>query len=165
MWSRIRKVLVLAVMALIVCTSGCNPREMPGFKQMAKRQEEKTTRETEEAIKKSPALQELDRLCTQEIPRPAGFVPINKYRDLHGERFLGYGYHSPDDYPSVKSFYIKYFSEHGWQLTKQMESSWGQPQIEFRRGPFLARIYDLGGREIKYSLHCEKVSEAIGGTP
>lgn len=152
---------IILIMA-VLCITGCNPRELPGLKQGAKRQEERITRETERAIKESPALQELNRLCVEEVPRPNGFVLVNKYRDLHGEKFLGYGYHSDADYQFVKSFYLEYFSRHGWQLTNVKDSGWGQPQIEFRKDNHLVRIYDLGqGEGINYSLHCEKLTGAF----
>lgn len=135
----------------------CNPMDLPGFKQVAKRQEEYTTKQTEEAIKKSILLQELDRLCTKEVPRPNGFTPVNKYKDLRGERFLGYGYNSPADYQTVRDFYLNYFKQTGWQLTNQKDDGWGVPEIEFSKDRYLVRVYYLGDGEINYSLHCEKL--------
>jgi hypothetical protein len=145
-------------MSIALCFTACNPRDLPGFKQEAKRQEQRITRETEDAIKKSPALQELDRLCTQEIPRPAGFVPGYKYRDFNEQKFLGYGYHSSLDYQSVKSFYMNYFTQHGWQLTNEKDSGWGQPQIEFRKDGYRVTIYDMGGGEgDNYTVSCGRL--------
>jgi hypothetical protein len=101
-----RNLAILTVVLVILGFTGCEPRQLPGFKQEAKRQDERITRETEEAIKKSPALQELDHLCTVEIPRPESFVIVNKSRDVHDGKFLSYGYHSQLDYQSVKSFLL-----------------------------------------------------------
>lgn len=92
--------------------------DLPGFKQLAKHEEQRIIRETEEAIKKSPALQELNRLCTQEIPRPQGFISANLSRDFHEDRFLSYRYHSDLDYESVKRFNREYFAQQGWKLTE-----------------------------------------------
>ena len=126
--------LILAGLLLdIGFLTACDPRELPGLKQAAKRQEERITRETEEAIKNSKTLQELHHLCTEEIPRPEGFVPVNKFRGLHEEIFLGYGYHSALDYQSVKRFYTNHFNQHGWQLTEQKDGGWGPSKIEFRK--------------------------------
>jgi hypothetical protein len=148
---------VLLIMAAVGFTA-CDPRQLPGFKQEARRQEERITRETEEAIKKSPALQELDRLCAQEIPRPDGFIPVNKYGDLVEGRYLGYGYHSGIDYQGVKSFYLNYFTQHGWQLTKEKEAGWGPSEIEFRKNGYQVTVSDVvRGKEINYFLHCEKL--------
>src|SRR6185503_3327415 len=99
----VRLILVGLLMDIVFLTA-CDPRGLPGLKQEAQRQEERMPRETEEAIKKSTTLQEVHLLCTEEIPRPEGFVPVNKFRGLHGKIFLGYGYHSPLDYQSVKRF-------------------------------------------------------------
>jgi len=157
---------VLALVVVTVCVAACNPRGFPGFKQLAKQQEERITRETEEAIKKSPVLQDLDRLCTQEILRPEGFVPINKYKDLHGERFLGYGYQSKADFSGVESFYVSYFVQHGWNLTKQDDRKWGFPKIEFRNQKYQVKIYDAGqDGEINYLLHCELLEPSVKEMP
>lgn len=151
---------MLAIAAL--CFTACNPTRMPGGRQIAKQQEERITRETEEAIKKSPVLQELDHMCTREVPRPDEFVPINKYGDLRRERFLGYGYRSGADYQSVKSFYINYFTQHGWQLTNQKDAGWGQPYVEFSKDNYKVKVYRLTGDDgINYSLYCEKLSSSV----
>jgi hypothetical protein len=151
-------VLRLAPVLLMITSvffTACDPRQLPGFKQEGKRQEERITRETDEAIKKSPLLQELDRLCTQELPRPDGFVPVNKYRDFNEEKFLGYGYHSELDYQSVKSFYVNHLTQHGWQLTEQKDEGWGQRKIEFRNEKYRVTIFDMGGgKGTNYALNC-----------
>src|SRR5882724_9271275 len=78
-----------------------------------------------------PAFRDLNRLCTEEIPRPKSFVLVQKDRSFNGETFLGYYYQSTDDYESVKRFYKTYFAEHGWVLTKEKDSGWGPKSIEF----------------------------------
>jgi hypothetical protein len=112
------------VSLLIIGFSACDVRRLPGFNQAAKREEERITKETEEAIKQSAELQDLDHLCTQVVPRPDGFVPVNKFRTLHGPLILGYGYHSSVDYQIVKRFlpqsfrstWVASFSTKGWWL-------------------------------------------------
>ena len=152
------RVISVVLLMAAVCATGCNPRELPGFKQLAKREEQRITRETEEAIKKSPKLQELNRLCTEEIPRPDGFVPVSKSRDFNEETFLDYGYHSTLDYQKVKTFYINYFSQHGWQLTKQKDGGWGPSEIEFRKDSHRVTISDMGkGEGTNYFLGCAKL--------
>ena len=84
----------LILIVVITCLTSCSPRQLPGLKQQAKAQEERITRETAEAIRKSPKLQELDRLCTAEVPRPEGFVLVKRSRDFNDESFLSYGYDS-----------------------------------------------------------------------
>ena len=150
----------LTLIAAIFCLVGCNPRQLPGFKQAGKLQEERITRETDEAIKTSSALQQLDRLCTQEIPRPEGFLSMNKFKNLNGETFLGYGYHSALDYQSVKHFYVNYFAQHGWQVTKQKDGGWGPSKIEFRKDTNKVTISESGydGEGINYFVECAQLS-------
>lgn len=149
------KILVLLV-SIVAWTflAACDPRQLPGFKQEAQRQEERLTRETDEAIKKSPALQELARLCVTEIPRPQGFVEKLKYRDPHEEKFVGYAYNAKVDYAFVKSFYLDYFSQRGWQLTKQKDGGWGPSQLEFRNDKYQVKISDKVQPDGAYHIVC-----------
>lgn len=149
-------VLLISTVALAVI-SACNPRQLPGFKQEAKRQEERVTRETDEAIKKSPALQELAHLCTEEIPRPQDFVQSRKYRDVNGEKFVGYAYNAKVDYSSVRSFYVDYFTQHGWQLTNQKDGGWGPSGLEFRNDKYKVKIYDKGQPDGSYDIVCARL--------
>ncbi|HKO42307.1 MAG TPA: hypothetical protein VJU84_03395 [Pyrinomonadaceae bacterium] len=156
----------LGLLILCVSLAACNPREWPGLKQAGKRAEDRGTRATEEAIKKSPSLQELHRLCTEEIPRPNDFVPVSKDKDPHGERYLGYGYHSSADYKIVKEFYVDQLTKLGWQLVKQKDGGWGPREVEFRKDDHLVKIYDMGqGEGINYSLHCEKLAPSLLESP
>jgi hypothetical protein len=161
------RLILVGLLMDTVCLTACDPRGLPGFKQEAKRQEERITRETEEAIKKSTTLQELHHLCTEQIPRPEGFVLVNKFRGLHGEIFLGYGYHSPLDYQSVRRFYTNYFNQHGWQLTKQKDGGWGPSKIEFRKEGHEVMISESGSQDegINYFLECVKLSDSAQQAP
>jgi hypothetical protein len=150
---------LISFVLAFVCLSlaGCNPFRLPGLRQVAKQEEERETKETEEAIRKSPALQELDRLCTQEIPRPDGFVLVKKFNGFHSVIFVGYGYHSGSGYQEVKTFYMKYFTQHGWLLTKQEDGSWGPMSVEFSKDSYKVVVDRLsGGDGLNYDITCEK---------
>lgn len=152
------KIPLILLIALAVGLTGCDPRRLPGFKREAKRQEELTTRETEAAINRSPTFQEINHLCTQEIPRPSDFLLVNKYMSLREEKFLGYGYRSALDFGSIKSFYITNLTERGWQLVRQKDGGWGPSEMEFRKEGFQVIISNtIGGEEIKYFVHCAKL--------
>lgn len=151
-----RRLVVLNLMVAMACVAACDPRKLPGFKQEARRQDERITRETDEAIMKSPALQELAHLCTKLIPRPEGFVEAHKYKD-HEEKLLGYAYRAKTDYSSVKSFYLDYFSQHGWRLTKQKDDGWGPSELEFRNDGHRVTIYDKGQSDGTYGIVCAKL--------
>lgn len=63
----------------------------------------------------------LTSFCTEKIPRPSGFELVKKARDYHEETWVDYGYRSALDYQSVKRFYLDYFAQNGWQLTKEKD--------------------------------------------
>jgi len=153
-----RIIAVLALATLSLLFTGCNPWRLPVLKEEARRQDERITRETDEAIKKSPKLQELNRLCTEKIPRPTGFELVNKDRDYHEETFVSYGYRSVMDYQSVKRFYLDYFAQNEWELTKQKDDGWGPSMIEFRKDSYRVAIYDMGtGKGENFAIVCGKL--------
>ena len=148
--------------ALVVIAStltvACNPREMPGIKQLGRREEARITRETDEAIKTSPAFQQLNELCTREIPVPDGFVLANKSRGVNEPRFLSYGYRASIDYETVKRFYLGYLPSRGWQLKEQKDGGWGPSKLVFRKEGFEVIIYDKEyGDDSIYFVECAKL--------
>jgi hypothetical protein len=148
----------IALLVSAVAFTSCRLTQLPGFKQEAKRQEERITRETNEAIQKSPALQKLNHLCTEQIPLPDGFVLVNKSRDFNEERFLSYGYRASNDYESVKHFYIGHFTQNGWEVAGQKNGGWGPSNVRFRNGEYQVTIYNMRATDgINYALVCAKL--------
>jgi len=148
--------------ALVVVAStltvACNPREMPGIKQLGRREEARITRETDEAIKTSPVLQQLNELCTRKIPLPDGFVLANKARSVNEPIFLSYGYRASIDYETVKRFYLDYLPKQGWQLTEQKDGGWGPSRLTFHRKDFKVIINDKQyGDDALYFIECVKL--------
>ena len=151
-------IAILVFSTSIFLFSACNPWHFPLLKEEARKQDERITRETDEAIKKSPKLQELNWLCMENIPKPTDFELLNKHRDFHEETFVGYGYRSKLDYQSVKRFYLDYFAQNGWVLTEDKTDGWGDPKIEFHKDSYRVTIYDMGAGEGKnYSIVCGKL--------
>lgn len=142
-------ILVLAT----ICITSCNPWKLPGLREEARRQDERVSRETDEAIRTTPVLQDLARLCTEEIPRPRDFVESRKYADFNDKKFLGYVYDSALDYSSVRAFYRGFFLQHGWRLAGEKEG-WGPSQMEFRNDKYRVTIYDKGARDGAYDVVC-----------
>lgn len=154
----IRIIASLVFSTSVLLFSGCNPWRLPLLKEEARKQDERITRETDEAIKKSPKLQELNRLCMESIPKPTGFELLNKDRDYHEETFLGYSYRSKLDYQTVKRFYLDYFVQNGWALTEEKDDGWGPSKIEFHKDSYRVTIYDMGAADGKnYSIVCGKL--------
>jgi hypothetical protein len=153
-----RIISVLGFAILILLITACNPWRLPLLKEEARKQDDRITRETEEAIKKSSKLQELNQLCTEKIPKPTDFELLNKHRDFHEETFVGYGYRSKLDYQTVKRFYLDYFAQNGWVLAEDKNDGWGDPKIEVHKDSYRVTIYDMGAGEGKnYSIVCGKL--------
>jgi hypothetical protein len=131
---------------------------MPGFKQLAKREDARITRETDDAIKNSPALQELEHLCTIDIPSPTDFALVKKDRDFNEQKFLVYYYRSGISYDRVKAFYSDCLGQRGWQLTEQKDGGWGPSNMVFRKDQFSITIYDKEyGNDTSYGVVCRKL--------
>lgn len=162
----IRAVYVASLSASLLWLTGCNPTRLPGLDRIASKEGERLERETREAISKSANLQEIHRLCTQEIPRPNDFVLMTQRKDGNGERFLSYGYRSSFSYHDVKRFYGEYFSQSGWNLSDQKDRGWGDPYIEFSRGEYKVKIYYFGARgDVNYAFHCAKLNASSDHYP
>jgi hypothetical protein len=149
--------LGLCLIALLC--AGCSPMKFPGLKQWAQSEQERITKETQKAINTSPTFQELDRLCTKEIPLPADFQLVKLDRSKHSETFLDYGYHSDTKNESIKAMYREYFLGRGWRLAGEKVRGWGDAYIEFTNENYRVKIYYFGpGTGVNYSVLCEKLS-------
>jgi hypothetical protein len=139
-----RRMAAIALTLALLSFTGCvNPKTLPGIRGYVKREDERITKATEEAVKKSPLLQDLDHLCTKEISVPDDFVLVSRDMGTTStpatQTFLGYGYSSRSDYQQVKKFYKDRLLPKGWQLITEK---------------------DAGGDEANYSLQCGRLSSA-----
>jgi hypothetical protein len=154
---------VTILLAVALAHIGCfNPRNLPAFKRAAEEQERKMVKYTDEALKESPVLQELDRLCTKDIPLPDGFRLVSRTGTPKKRNpYLSYHYYSGAGYKGIKSFYDTYFSQNGWRVTENREGGWGPPwHAVFRKDNYLVAVtYGGKGKEVNYSLFCQKVFE------
>lgn len=152
----IMKALSMVALAVFMF-AGCRTSDVPGFKQLAEREDNRITSQTREAIQKSPRLQEIDRKCVREIVHPADFVLFSMRRDPHSDR-LSYGYRSKDSYQNVKRYYIEHLGNNGWQNTDSQDKGWGLPFVEFRKDDYTIRVsYQGTGTELNYTVACEKL--------
>jgi len=149
--------LTLTILALIVLVvvSGCI-RQNPLFRKIAEREDAKRIKYTDEAVAKSPELQELDRLCTKQIPLFTGFSPNGRFAGPTTKIELYYFYRSSATYAQVKTFYVNYFSQNGWTLTRQKEDGWGPSEFEFAKQPHKIIISHGGLGDADYAISCEK---------
>jgi hypothetical protein len=159
-----KRFLFLMTLILVICLNGCI-RSNPVFRKLAEREDARRMKQTDEDVAKSPELQELDHLCTKEIPVFTGFVPNGRFASPTWKTSLHYYYRSSAAYSSVKTFYINYFSQNGWTLTRQKENSWGPDELEFARQPYRIIISHGGLGDADYALDCDKLSDSGGPLP
>jgi hypothetical protein len=151
--------LILISLAYLSCLSACNPRDTPIFRKLAKESDERIAKQTERDLKESPVLQEIDRLCTQQIPLFDGFKLTRRMSWQSRNPFLSYSYSSAADYRSVRSFYKDYFNRNAWQMTKDQDGGWGPPwEARFKNNDYSISITYFGsGEESNYSVFCQKL--------
>ena len=83
--------------------------------------ERRRTLETQEAIKLSPSLQEIDRICTS-IPKPDDAKLILMRKNIrNSSEFLVYGYLTDKTYEQVKRFYTDYYVSNDWSDVEEMK--------------------------------------------
>lgn len=161
--------VAVALAIAVICFSGCvNPKNMPGIRGIVDRETDQITKATEEAVKSSPLLQELDHLCKQEISVPNDFVLVSRNTGTTSaptkRTFLGYGYQSASEYALVKSFYKERLVPKGWAISSETDGG-SLPHVEFQKDSYIVKIYRMSGRDdANYSLLCAKLlARDIGG--
>src|SRR4051794_30365116 len=97
-----------AVPIVIFILTSCS---LSGFRQAAKEEEQRISRVTDQAIEKSPLLQELNRLCDQEIAHPPDFVFESKSMDTVSGGYLTFHYNSALEFATVKEFYKNHLTQ------------------------------------------------------
>lgn len=145
---------VLAVAVICAFCAGCNPKELPFVRDNVKKFDEYTTKETDDAIKKSPELQELDALCKQ-IPLSDRFEFYSKRMASHGPPALFFFYSSEEDFLASDALFKDYFKQRGWEIR---DSNSLNKISEFRNEKYLITIQYGGiGKNANYAMSCEKL--------
>lgn len=146
--------------SLLILISGCHPRNLPGFRQLSEQQERQMRKVADEKIEKQPVFQELNKLCTQEIPIYEGFSLINIHLSWNEEKYLTYFYFSDADWRKVRVFYKDYFAKNSWQIIEDYDTNWGSNKIEVKKDSYRVILYNNGlGEDANYGFHCEKISK------
>jgi hypothetical protein len=144
--------------SLLLLTACLNPQNNPVFRRIAKQSDERIAKQTEEDLKKSPVLQEIDRLCTQHIPILDGFHLVRRMSWQSDNPFLSYSYNSSADFQTVRTFYKDYFSRNGWELRRDKVGGWGPPwEGSFRSNGYQITITYMPNDESNYGFFCQKL--------
>lgn len=151
---------VLSITVLVLVLTACNPRNLPGFRQLSESEERRMRKAAEEKIETSPVFQDLNRLCTQEIPLYESFSLVNFHASWKKPDYLSYFYFSDADWRKVKAFYKDYFAQHGWQLVDEYDTNWGSNKVEVKKDSYRVVLYNKGlGEDANYGFHCQKLSD------
>ena len=142
---------------LVVClTVGCNFRDIPAFRRERERQSRLATEATRKAIEQSPELQELDRLCTREIPQITG-AKLDQLSKGRNVLMLFYYYSVSIRYGQIKEIYSNYFNQAGWRVTGQKDGGWGPSNIEFQNDRYKVNLVDMiDGDDPGFALECSR---------
>ncbi|MCW5962170.1 MAG: hypothetical protein KIS76_18565 [Pyrinomonadaceae bacterium] len=110
-------ILKISLLTMTILSLGCNPTNLPVFKQGSDQIRDLGTKETEEAIKTDPELEQLDNVCSK-IPFLKSFEIISKSMSTHGPRQLFYSYYSDISFDDSEKRIKEYFSNDGWEFVK-----------------------------------------------
>lgn len=149
------------IVAHVFCLASCSgPKIYPITKST-----EEVKRENEERIKASPLLQEIDRVCTTDIPL---FNGLNLKSRVGWEEvanpFIAYTYACDTaDNLKIRDHYKNFLTQNGWQLTKDQIGGVGPPWIlESRKTGYAFSMTYFGpgaGGDI-YTLTCTRMLTA-----
>ena len=115
---------------------------------------ETTTRLTDEAIKKSEALQELEKVCTSvNLPEEFKFVSRGGIDDQ--KVTLSYYYNSDTPFGEVHNIFKKHFLEKGW--TENDLAHQYPKQVKFYNDKYSVTLWHSSGNLSNYSVSCEKL--------
>lgn len=147
-------ILIIAIV-LPLWLTGCDPRTSQPLKGLIEESDRRISKQTDEAIKNDPVLQELDRLCTGIIPLPSDFVLIRK-GDLDDRIVtIGYYYKSDTPYSEARLLWVNYFSQNGWEAEKEQDVF--PRNLQFTNGSYKVSFYNGGLGAAQYSVSCEKM--------
>lgn len=141
---------------LLLWITGCNPKELPIFKEAREQNEKLITEQTEKAIKNSPELQELDNVCKQ-IPLPSDFKFVWKGGLDDQKLSLSTHYYSETSYEEAKNIFNDYFSKNNGKLVKVKEGNISKI-LEYQKENYRVVIqYGGMGKGVNYFIYCEKL--------
>ena len=148
-------------MPALLCLDACSGPKLYPVTQSV----EDVKKENDRRINESPVLQEIDQLCTKEIPVFDGFKLINRaaWEETNPTNpFISYTYSCDTaDNLKVRDSYKNSLSQQGWQTTKDQIGGLGPPWVmESRRAVYTVSLTYFGpgeGGDI-YSLTCAKAA-------
>lgn len=142
----------LILFTILIFSGGC--LSIP--RQIKKKIADNTTRATDEAIKGSPKLQELNKICT-DIPLPDDFVFEEKYLLTVGlNENLTYSYDSKTAFNESRKIFEDYFKEKDWRV-RDMSDKY-PPGLDFTDGNVNVSVgAESIGDGFAYTIYCKRL--------
>ncbi len=146
--------LLLCQVFLFLTSLGCHS--------IQQKQIEIQTRETNNAIAKSEALQELNRICV-DVKLPDNFTFMSKGGIDDQKLSLAYRYYSEIPFNDARKTFEKYFADMCWS-EKDLSHRYPK-QLEFTNNQYLIAISFLERQSSSnYSIYCEKLNNKTNDT-
>ena len=122
--------------------TSCRPTDLPGLRELAKSEDERMTKAAQKKIETIPVFRELNQLYTKEIPIYKGFS-LSSLTSSGKTNNISYRYDSNANWRDVKPFYKDYFTTHGWEITEEYDTNWGEDKVEFRKNNYRVILINM----------------------
>jgi hypothetical protein len=142
---------------LVLLSISCvTPTKIPIIKDYILAKEKEKTERTEEAIKNSKVLQELDSVCNS-IPLMKEFSLIYKDMNVNNRTSLSFAYYSEIKFADAEKFYTNHFLQNNWKLIEKGNLS--SDYFVYEKDGFRIGIYYSDtGDGVTYLRECDKIS-------
>lgn len=141
---------------LVSCLAvgGCNPRDLPGIRNLREASEKASTKRAEEAIRNSPELQRLNQVC-EEIPLPGRFEFVWKGGPDPETLMLSNYYYSEIDFNTANGEWETYFSKTGWNVVQRDWNVVGKGNRYRKPGYEVVIEFGSMGKRVNYAISCK----------
>lgn len=119
--------------------------------------ERRTTEATKEAIRNSPSLQEVNRVC-ESLPKTESFRLILMRRSFRADvELLEYGYLADEPYETVRDIFFDHFSREGWTDVYE-QSGINTISVRGQKDGFSAGFtHEPAHRGVNYTMICRRL--------
>ncbi|HCA57570.1 MAG TPA: hypothetical protein DEP46_06230 [Blastocatellia bacterium] len=143
-------------MILIVFLSGCG--YFPPTESLES--ERRKTEATKEAIRNSPSLQEVNRVC-ESLPKTDSFRLILMRKSFRAdEEYITYGYLADEPYEKVRDIFVDFFNREGWTDVYEQPGI-NTISVRGHKDGFSAGFtHEPVHRGVNYTLICRRLESA-----
>lgn len=119
--------------------------------------EQRKTEATKEAIRKSPSLQEVNRVC-ESLPKTDSFRLILMRNSFRTDvELLEYGYLADEPYEKVRDIFVDFFNREGWTDVYE-QSGINTISVRGQKDGFSAGFtHEPVHRGVNYTLICRRI--------